>query len=109
MKLLIGQKTNESMNDIKGIVKTVKGAKEEIDKMSPLPKKKSPILAAIIGFLFGPIGVGLYFQSWRDFFLCLGVLIFLMFFVVSAPLGWLFSTAYACYRAITSNKNGGHF
>src|SRR5208283_1039913 len=37
------------------------------DRMRPLKKERSPVKAAIIGFIFGPIGVGLYFKSVIDF------------------------------------------
>lgn len=36
-------------------------------RLRPLRKERSPVKAAIIGFLFGPIGVGLYFKSVIDF------------------------------------------
>ena len=40
--------------------------------------KRNPILAFIIGFLFGAPGIGLYFWSWGDFFLCSGVYLFFL-------------------------------
>jgi hypothetical protein len=36
----------------------------------PLPRRKSAPVAAIIGLLFGGIGVGIYFRSFLDFVLC---------------------------------------
>ena len=36
----------------------------------PLPGHKSAPIAAIIGLLFGGIGVGIYFRSFLDFVLC---------------------------------------
>ena len=37
------------------------------ERLRPLRKERSPVKAAIIGFLLGPIGVGLYFRSVIDF------------------------------------------
>jgi hypothetical protein len=79
---------------------------EVVKDMEPLKDKKNPFTAAAIGFFFGPFGIGLYFGSWKDFFLCLGVLILLMFTVALTPVGWLFSAAYGFYRATTSNEKG---
>jgi multisubunit Na+/H+ antiporter MnhG subunit len=36
----------------------------------PLPRDRSATVAAIIGLLFGGIGVGIYFRSFLDFVLC---------------------------------------
>jgi hypothetical protein len=36
-------------------------------RMRPLRKERNPVKAAIIGFLFGGIGLGLYFKSVIDF------------------------------------------
>ncbi len=36
-------------------------------RMRPLRKERNPVTAAIVGFLFGGIGLGLYFKSVIDF------------------------------------------
>lgn len=76
---------------------------KEID---PLEKKKDPGKAVIWGFLLGPFGVGFYFRSWRDFFLCMGMLILLIIVlpVVGGFPGWIFSAAYGYFRAESSNR-----
>ena len=80
----------------------LKETKKQIDNHKRPDEDKNPIVGAIIGFLFGPIGIGLYFQSWSDFFLCLFVLLLLTFilFGLGAVPGWLFSAGYGYYRAL---------
>jgi TM2 domain-containing membrane protein YozV len=95
------------MSNLHHIPRLLKETKKTIDNLKPV-KKKNPLVAALVGFFFGPFGIGIYLESWRDFFICLGVLILLMFTVALAPIGWIFSAAYGCYRVITSNENGGH-
>jgi len=69
--------------------------------------RKNPIVAFFVGALFGAPGIGLYFWSWGDFFLCSGV--YLFFIIGSIPtivgmpiavlLGGLFSGIYGVWRA----------
>ncbi len=40
--------------------------------LPPLRKERNPVKAAIIGFLFGGIGLGLYFKSMIDFLIPVG-------------------------------------
>lgn len=87
---------------------TVKLAGEAIKDLPPLREQRNVFLAAVIGFAFGPLGVAIYFKSAKDFFLCLAILLFLSFLMAFGPgeiLGWLFSPAYAAWRAHTSNEN----
>lgn len=35
--------------------------------LPPIREKKNPLVAGVLGFLFGGIGLGLYFGSWKDF------------------------------------------
>jgi hypothetical protein len=83
-------------------------AKEAIRELEPLRGQKNVFLAAVLGFAFGPLGVAIYFGSVKDFFLCFGMLIFFSMLAIFGPgqiLGWLFSPAYAAWRAHTSNQN----
>ena len=59
----------------------LKETKEQIDRNKKPGENKNPIVAGALGFLFGPIGIGLYFQSWGDFFLCFVVLVLLTFII----------------------------
>lgn len=79
--------------------------KKDMEKAAPLKEKKNVLTAAVVGFLFGPIGIGIYMGSWRDFFTCLIVLVLLLFTVALAPIGWIFSAVYGGYRVWTSNQN----
>lgn len=51
--------------------------------MKPLKQRKNPVIAFILGFFLQGIGVGLYLESWIDFFACVGAGMFL--FVVLLP------------------------
>ena len=44
----------------------VHGIKKLLEDLPPLRVKKNPIVAAIVGFCFGGLGLGLYLQSWKD-------------------------------------------
>jgi hypothetical protein len=59
------------------------------ERMQPLRKEHKPVNAAIIGFLFGGIGLGLYFKSWIDFL---------------APIAFTVATAVAA--AMTTQQTG---
>jgi hypothetical protein len=87
----------------------IHGAHKTIEEMPPLKSEKNPLLAAVIGFCFGPIGVGVYFGSFRDFLYCLGFLILLFIAVPGLGIipGWLFSAGFAFFRAISSNEHQG--
>ena len=67
----------------------------------PLPRDRSAPVAAIIGLLFGGVGVGIHFRSFLDFVLCGALtLIASMAFVItgSAMTLLLCMTAPALYR-----------
>jgi hypothetical protein len=59
------------------------------ERMQPLRKEHKPANAAIIGFLFGGIGLGLYFKSVTDFLV---------------PVGFAVATAIAA--AVTTSQAG---
>jgi hypothetical protein len=59
------------------------------ERMQPLRKEHKPANAAIIGFLFGGIGLGLYFKSVTDFLI---------------PVGFAVATAIAA--AMTTSQTG---
>ena len=73
----------------------------------PLEVDRTPVATAIVGFLFGPAGVGIYLQSWKDFFLCLAFLIGLFILIPGLGIvpGWLFSAFYGGYRVYCANNN----
>lgn len=72
--------------------------------LPPLSEDKNPRIAAILGVLFGPFGIGFYFKSGADFAICLAILIFLSLTGVLAPVGWIIAGAYGYHRAKESNK-----
>lgn len=86
--------------------KAAKLAKDAIQELPPLQERCNVFLATAIAFAFGPLGVAIYFRSFKDFFLCLAILLWLSFLMLFDPgklFGWLFSPAYAAFRAHTSN------
>lgn len=91
-------------------VHAAKGAVDTVKELAPLAEKKSPLAAAIIGVFFGAIGIGIYFRSWKDFFICMLLFIGLTIIIpgLGAFPGWLFAAGYGAYRAHTSNENAGY-
>jgi hypothetical protein len=80
-----------------------------------LNKKKNPAIAALLGFFFNGLGLGLYFGSWKDgvypvLVLVMGVLVFGTWipFIGVVP-GWIFAAIFAAgwgiRRAEECNKN----
>lgn len=79
-----------------------------IDNLKPLKAKKSPVIAAVSGFFCGGIGLGIYFQSWLDFFV--PIAIWIVVAVIAIPtaealdvLACIFCCFYGYRRAVTSN------
>ena len=76
------------------------------DKMEPLGKRKNPAVSATLGFFTGGVGIGIYHQSWLDFFVPLFVLLLLV--IVSGgtllPFAPAFWAIYGYRRAKVSNE-----
>ena len=72
--------------------------------LPPMKEDKNPFVAGVLGLLFGPFGIGIYFKSWVDFAICFVLLVLLGVTGVLAPVGWLFAAAYGVHRAKESNK-----
>jgi hypothetical protein len=75
-----------------------------IEDLPPIPEKKNPVIAGILGFLFGGIELGLYFQTWKDFLY--PVIVFVMLSILLAPLvvvGPFFALVFA---AVWGNPGG---
>jgi hypothetical protein len=77
-----------------------------VGSLEPLPAEKHPGVALLLGIFFGALGVGIYFRSWKDFFICLFLFIFLTLAIpaVGSIPGWLFAGFYGAYRAHSSNE-----
>jgi hypothetical protein len=84
---------------------------QQLGKLPVLKVERKPGTAAIIGLVFGSVGLGIYFRSFLDF-LIPSVIGFMIGFVTAvagvAVLGLLagvvFSTCYGYYRAQESNE-----
>lgn len=89
-----------------------KDISEGLGKMKRLKQKKNPVIAFILGFLLQGIGVGLYLESWKDFFVCVGI--FVLFFgillptvvgeAMLIPAAAIFCGIYGAWRADSSNN-----
>lgn len=80
-----------------------------LEDLPPIREKKNPVVAGVLGFLFGGIGLGLYFQSWKDF--VYPVIVFFMLSVLLSPLivvgpflGLVFASLWGVVRAVDSGK-----
>ena len=79
-----------------------------IGSMKPLQSEKDPAVACLIGFFFGGVGLGIYFKSFVDFLMPLGVTVALYAMSgVVGNAGWfiggIVAGLYGYYRALTSN------
>jgi hypothetical protein len=78
-----------------------------LSKFPVLSRKLSPSAACGIGFLFGAIGLSIYFRSLLDLFAPLVFCVTLVLFHADPAVGWLagalLSGAYGFFRAIDSN------
>ena len=94
------------------VPRATKIVSRELGKMKPLRQQKNPVIAFILGLLLQGVGVGLYLESWRDFFVCVGI--FVLFFGILlptvigeellVPAAALFCGIYGAWRAASSNR-----
>ena len=94
------------------VPRAAKEVRKHLRKMKPLKQRKNPVIAFILGFLLQGIGVGLYLESWKDFFVCIGI--FVLFFGILlptvigeellVPVSALFCAIYGAWRANSSNR-----
>jgi len=79
----------------------VSHAFKEAKHMPSTGRNKSAGLAFFLGFLFGPIGTGLYLQTWTDFFVPLLFVIggSVMTVGIGAPVFWILCGVWGAVRA----------
>ena len=93
----------------------IKKTFETMKQMEPLAHRKSPAAAFVAGLLFQGIGVGLYLESWLDFFVCVGVFALIFGILLPTlvgeaflvPAAALFCACYGAWRANMSNEKLG--
>jgi len=73
--------------------------------LPPLVEKKNPLIAGILGFCFGGIGLGLYFQSWKDFFY--PVIAFVLLSIVIPGLGTILAVIFTGIWGVVRAANSG--
>ena len=86
---------------------------EFMDRLPPLKKEKNPGLASVLGFFFGGIGLGLYFLSFIDFLIPIGITILatILLSVVNTELGFIgvlggaiVASLWGYFRVLNSNE-----
>lgn len=85
--------------------------KHTLEKLPPLSERKNPLLSGILGFLFGPFGTAIYFGSFLDFFIGVGMIFLLFLFIPGIGIipGWIFNAVFAYFRAETSNHRNRYY
>lgn len=82
------------------------GIKGLLENLPPIKEKKNPLIAGVLGFLFGGIGLGLYFRTWQDF--VFPVLIFIGLSIIFPVLGTgaaiILTTIWGIVRAADSGS-----
>lgn len=80
-------------------------------RLPVLSRETNPSLAAVLGFLLGGIGLGIYFRSVIDFFVPLAIAIALSL-MLGGDIGWiggaLCATFWGYFRSTESNERRGH-
>lgn len=78
---------------------------EILDGMKPLKSEKDPTIACMVGFFFGSLGLGIYFQSFIDFVmpLFLSIVAMLMIGEIGLFAVWILTAIYGYYRVVSSN------
>lgn len=76
------------------------------ESLPPVPVGKRPVCAFLAGFCFGPIGAGVYLDSWPDFAILLTAVVLGCLFTVGlgAPFFWILCGVYAAFRVVQSNR-----
>jgi hypothetical protein len=72
------------------------------EKLEPLKSKKDPVIAAIAGFAGGGVGLGLYLQSWVDFFV--PFIMMLVVWIIAIPTGEILSFFIPVFWAVYGFK-----
>ncbi len=80
--------------------------KDLMGDMEPLHEKKDPGLACALGFLFGGIGLAIYFQSFVDLIFPIGIAIVAVVVLGEVGLlgGAIIAALYGYYRVLSSNE-----
>lgn len=86
-----------------GIIKAIE---HMLTDLPPIRERKDPVVAGLIGFAFGGIGLGLYFNSGKDF--VYPVLVFvglsLLFPGLGSVAAMIFTGCWGVVRAINSGQ-----
>ena len=75
-----------------------------VEKLPPLPEKANVLVAGLLGFFLGALGVAIYFRSWRDFLYCMCIFLPLAITGIGLPVAMCCTAAYGMWRAHSSNE-----
>lgn len=85
----------------------IEGMLKIFDRLAPLGRRKNSQVAAVVGFLTGGIGLGVYLVSFVDVVIPIGVVIVLTAVNVAPEVGWLagaiVASIYGYLRVESSN------
>lgn len=82
-------------------------AVKESANLKPVGADKSAFAAFFAGFLFGPIGLGIYLRSGVDFLMSLGLVVVgsIMTVGIGAPFFWALCGFWGAMRVAQSKRN----
>jgi len=85
-----------------------------VARMPPLKQRRNPTTAAVVGVLFGPIGLIIYFRTFVDSLtaILIGCLAFALTsriddldaYIAGVVAGWAVSGLWAYFRVVESNR-----
>jgi hypothetical protein len=85
------------------------GIKALLKDLPPIREKKNPLVAALIGFFFGGLGLGIYFKSWKDgvYLVLVALLLLIPFSFLLTPIGLFIGCCIAaCWGYARADKSG---
>ena len=84
----------------------IHGMKALLEDLPPIKEEKNPLIAGILGLLFGGVGLGLYFQSWKDFLYPILIMIILSILIpgLGTIAAVILTTLWGLFRACDSGS-----
>ena len=83
--------------------------KQLLESLEPVGRDTNPNLACVIGFLFGGVGLAVYFRTVVDLVIPVAIVLFAAVSITAlGALGWvagaIVAAVYGYLRAVTSNE-----
>lgn len=88
----------------------IDGIENFMKKLPAIGRNTNPSLAAILGLVLGGVALGIYFRSFIDFVVPVGIAILLA--VIIGDVGWIggavIASVWGFFRSQESNERIGH-